>query len=188
MATSRKRVKKKRTKISQKIAIQTGVISDKQVKSISELAFLLTFSYIIFSILLKIAFTYKSFANRPELFNKFDLMYLLGVIILPTVLISYSAINGMSRIRNMPVRVAYKRLRSIVIIFSILIVFTIVGILYALGLFVYTAELIYTNAPRIGTTLSNAFSTIFGWIVSGVIGNLVYDILKKRYLNKFKLK
>lgn len=41
----------------------------------------------------------------------------------------------------------------------------------------------YTNAPAIGSTLSNVISTAIGWIISGVIGNFVYDILKRKFLS-----
>lgn len=191
LATSRRRTKNKRhTRVSQKntIQIQTAEISDEQVNSIGQLAFLLTFSYITFSILLKIAFTYKSFANRPGLFNKFDLMYLLAVIILPTVLISYSAITGMKKIRAMSTRIAYRKLKSIVVVFSTLLTLTTVSIFYALGIFAYITNVIYASAPKIGTAISSIISTILGWIVSGIIGNFFYDILKRKYLNKLKLK
>ncbi len=70
--------------------------------------------------------------------------------------------------------------------YSLLAGVACVGLLYNFGAIQYGARFIYAKAPIIGSTLSNVISTILGWVVSGVIGNFVYDILKRKYLSKFK--
>src|SRR5262245_2110210 len=78
-----------------------------------------------------------------------------------------------------------KVLRTLLLSTSLAVFVFFSMLFYGLGLVQKLSQYIIAKAPAIGSTLGAVISTIVGWMVSGVIGNFVYDILKKKYQDKF---
>ena len=75
----------------------------------------------------------------------------------------------------------------LIIILSVMVAIFFATFLYGVGVTYKVDQYLLAKAPSIGANISKAASTLFSWAISGVIGNFVYDILKKMFLKKIKV-
>jgi hypothetical protein len=95
-------------------------------------------------------------------------------------------INRRKYKRNPTIETAIRTTRRTIILLSVMIAIFFATFLYGLGVTYKVDQYLLAKAPAIGANISKAAATLLNIIVSGVIGNFVYDILKKMILNKMK--
>jgi len=160
---------------------------DPRVLSIGTKTIVLMVSVFILNIIFLYDDASHLFGPTPEPFPR--LLY--NLCLYSTFLLGLAAVvfqrtyKGGVSILHLPTELAVRKYRIVFLLQSICFSIVFLTLLYRFGIIDTVNKFVLWAIPKIEPKISNIISTILGWIVSGVIGNFAYDLLKRKYLAKF---
>jgi hypothetical protein len=118
-------------------------------------------------------------------FNGFS--YADGVYLFLNVLLSIALFSVLANIRfktlsTLPKEKALSTVKKLIVLYSTMITVFIAMLLYNLSIISGVAGYVVFVLPVLGAKYSGFVATIGSWLVSGIVGNFAYDVLKKKML------